>query len=212
MKLTALLATLTFALPLSIDLRAQEEMPQPGPEHKKLEAGVGNWDCLCEMMGPDGQPQVSKAQSKAKMAPGGFWLLDTFTGEFMGMKFTGFGATGYDPMKRKYIGTWMDSMSPFLMVSEGDYDASGKVLTMKGMAPGMDGQMAMHRMVTTHKDANTNVFDMYVTGADGKEMKTMTITYTRRGKSDEDKGEKKGHDKDGEHDGGKKGKDEKKKN
>jgi hypothetical protein len=38
----------------------------------------------------------------------------------------------------------------------------------------------MHRMVTTEKDANTRVFEMFVPGPDGKEMKVMTITYTRR--------------------------------
>lgn len=174
MKLTALL---TFALTLPL---FAQDMPQPGPEHKKLEASAGNWDCLCEMVGPDGQPMTSKATSKSKMAPGGFWLLDTFTGEFMGQKFTGFGSTGYDPLKKKYVSTWIDSMSPHLMVTEGDYDSSGKVLTLTGMGIGHDGQPAMHRLVTTHKDANTNVFEMFVAMGDGQEMKLMTITYTRR--------------------------------
>lgn len=174
MKLTALL---TFALTLPL---FAQDMPQPGPEHKKLEAGAGTWDAVCEMTGPDGQPMTSKALSKSKMAPGGFWLLDTFTGEIMGMKFTGFGATGYDPLKKMYVATWIDSMSPHLMVTEGNYDSTGKVLTMTGIGIGHDGQPAKHRMVTTHKDANTNLFEMFVAGPDGKEEKAMTITYTRR--------------------------------
>jgi len=43
------------------------------------------------------------------------------------------------------------------------------------------GTKVKHRMLTIHKDQNTVVFEMHVTGADGKEMKMMTITYTREG-------------------------------
>jgi hypothetical protein len=34
-------------------------------------------------------------------------------------------------------------------------------------------------MLTIHKDANAVAFEMYQTGADGKESKIMTINYTR---------------------------------
>ena len=41
---------------------------------------------------------------------GGFWLLLDYKGDFGGMKFEGKGATGYDPNKKKYVSTWVDSM------------------------------------------------------------------------------------------------------
>lgn len=181
MKILPTLLTLTFA---AAALAQEPEMPKPGPQHQKLAASAGTWDAVVEMAGPDGTPSTSKAVSEMKMALGGFWLVDDFTGEMMGAPFHGHGMTGYDPIKGKYVSTWVDSMSPFLMVLEGDFDASGKVLTMTGMGIGMDGKPAKHRMVSTHKDANTTLFEMFVagSGADQKEQKMLTITYTRRAK------------------------------
>ena len=61
---------------------------------------------------------------------------------------------------------------------------------------GMDGKPARHRMVQTWKNANTNHFEMFVTGPDGKETKTMTIVYTRRtGKAADASDKKKGVEK-----------------
>jgi Protein of unknown function (DUF1579) len=177
-SLAAALVTL-----LAAPLFAQD-MPKPGPEHQKLHANAGTWDAAIDSMG-----QKSTGVSENKVTLGGFWLVDHFTGEFGGMKFEGRGFTGYDPIKGKYVGTWFDSMSPSMMVLEGSYDAAGKVLTMTGMGVGMDGKPAMHRMVTTHTGADTMEFEMFVTGADGKETPMMKISYTRRAQKDS-KGEK----------------------
>lgn len=172
---------LAFLLPLALlaPLAAQE-MPKPGPQHQKLAANAGTWDAAIEMMGPDGTMQPSKGVSVMSMGPGGFWLLDDFHADLGGQPFHGKGANGFDPQKGNYVGTWIDSMSPSLLVLEGDFDASGKVLTMTGSAPGFDGKPAKYRMVTTHVDAKTMRFEMFVAGEDGKEMKMLSITYTRR--------------------------------
>jgi hypothetical protein len=168
-SLAAVLVTL-----LAAPLFAQEAQ-QPTAEHQKLHANAGTWDAVIDSMG-----QKSAGVSENKVSLGGFWLVDHFTGDFGGVKFEGHGYTGYDPSKGKYVGTWFDSMSPSMMVLEGSYDAAGKVLTMTGMGVGMDGKPAMHRMVTTHTGADTMEFEMFVTGADGKEAPMMKISYTRR--------------------------------
>jgi hypothetical protein len=156
-----------------------QEAPKPGPEHQTLMASVGTWDAVVEMMGKDGKPTKDKAVSEVT-AIGGLWVIDDFKGSMGGADFHGHGATGYDPAKGKYVGTWIDSLSTSVMFMEGTYDAAKKTLTMSGMGPGMDGKPVMHRMVSTDKDANTRVFEMFAPGPDGKEMKIMTITYTRR--------------------------------
>ena len=162
---------------LTIPLFAQEP-PKPGPEHQRLMNEVGTWDAVVEMMSEDGKPTKDTAVSEIT-AIGGFWVVDDFKGSIAGGPFHGHGTTGYDPAKGKYVGTWIDSMSPSVMAMEGTYDAAKKALTMTGMGPGPDGKALLHRMVTTEKDANTRVFEMFVSG-EGKEMKIMTITYTRR--------------------------------
>ena len=53
------------------------------------------------------------------MLAGGLWLISTFEGEFGGAKFEGRGQFGYDASKGKYVGTWIDSMSPNMSLLEG---------------------------------------------------------------------------------------------
>ncbi|MFK7738848.1 MAG: DUF1579 domain-containing protein [Planctomycetota bacterium] len=159
---------------------AAAQMPGPQKEHQPLAAQVGTWDAKMEYTDfTTGKAATSKGTSIRKQPLGGMWLIDQFQTTMMGMPFKGMGTTGYDPAKKKYVGTWIDSMTPSLMVLEGNYDKTGKILTMSGMGVGMDGKPAMHRMVTTEKDANTHVFEMFVAGPDG-DIKVMTITYTRR--------------------------------
>lgn len=190
MTLRATLPLLALLLaPLSAALSAQDA--KPGAEHQKLAAKAGTWNAALEMMGPDGQPMRSKGTSTMTMGCGGLWLIDDFHAELGGAPFHGHGMTGYDPAKGKYVGTWVDSMSTSLLTMEGGYDKTGKVLTMTGMAPGMDGKPVSTRYVTTHQDANTDVFEMFMPGPDGKEMKVLTITYTRAAAGAGGKGEAK---------------------
>ena len=179
MKTTPVAAFLLLLASVLAPVAAQAPV-EPGPEHTRLTAKAGTWDAVIEAVGPDGSPMQSKGVSTLTSICGGLWITDDFEAEFGGSKFHGHGVTGYDATKGKYVGTWVDSMSTSVMALEGSFDQAGKVLTMTGMAPGMDGKPVQHRLVTTHKAADTTVFEMFVPGPDGKEIKVMTITYTRR--------------------------------
>jgi len=152
-----------------------QEPPQPGPEHKKLKELEGTWDCIMKM-GPD----ESKAVATYKMDLGGLWLTSDFQGEFGGVKFSGKGLDGYDPIRKKYIGLWVDSMSTSPVTTEGTYDKDGKMLTMTGEGPGPDGKLTKYKLTTEHKDKYSMLVTMYGTGPDGKEGPMFTITYKRR--------------------------------
>jgi len=92
---------------------AQPSTAKPGPEHEMLkEKFEGDWDASMDFGG-----NKSKGTARYKMGIGGFWLLMDFTGDFAGAKFEGKGATGYDPVKKKYVGTWIDTMTPHLMLN-----------------------------------------------------------------------------------------------
>ena len=177
MKIRSFLASLLLATATPLLAQDAQGMPKPGAEHQLLAAKAGVWDATMEMAD---MPGTSTGVSTLTVACGGFWLIDDFHANLGGMPFSGHGTTGYDPAKGKYVGTWIDSMSPSLMTLEGSMDKAGKVLTMTGMGPGMDGKPVLHRMVTTQVDANTQTFEMFVPGPDGKDMKVMTITYKRR--------------------------------
>jgi hypothetical protein len=163
---------------------AQEESPALTQEHKLLQKDVGTWDATVKLWpAPNAQPIESKAVEKNELLPGGLWLLSHFDGEFGGMKFSGFGTFGYDPVEKKYVGTWIDSMTPFLTTIKADYDPATK--TMTGTGTGRDvatGKETTSKHVTRYLDDNNHVFEMYAPGPDGKEFKLMEVSYKRRSK------------------------------
>jgi hypothetical protein len=162
---------------------AQEpEMPKPGPEHALLAKDVGVWDADVKMfMDPTAPPQESKAVETNTMF-GDFFLKSEFKGDFGGMPFTGTGINGYDPFKKKYVGTWCDTFSPTMMLMEGTYDEKSGELTMTADTVDMTGKPAKAKMVTKHNPDGTRHFTMYMkseaTGPDW--VKNMEVTYTRR--------------------------------
>jgi hypothetical protein len=178
MRKAALLAILALGLPLRA---AAQDMPKPGPEHDLLKQDVGVWDANVEFFAAPGvPPSVSKGVSTVSML-GGFWQIDEFKSEFMGAPFEGRGQTGWDPAKKAYIGSWVDSMTPSLMISSSTYDPKTRTMTGWSEMEGPDGKPVKSRGVTEWKDADTRVFTMYAPGGpDGKDWLNMRITYKRR--------------------------------
>src|SRR5262245_25334723 len=165
---------------------AQEEMPIPKPtaEHKILATEEGTWDAdIKSYTTPDSQPMLSKGVEVNTVLTGGLWIASTFRTDFGGMTFEGRGQFGYDPAKKKYVGTWIGSVSPALSVLEGTYDAKTKTMTYTGdgVCP-IDGSKLLQKMVTTTKADGTREFTLYVTGTPtgGKEAKVMQVQYTKR--------------------------------
>ena len=173
--------TLVLAVLACAAVAAAQEgppMPKPGPEHEMLKKDVGTWDATVEMLMPPSPP--SKGTEVNTLGPGGLWLISDFKSEMMGAPFQGHGVTGWDPAKKKYVGTWVDSMSTALSTIEGTYDAASRSVTSMMQVTGEGGQPMTMKAVTQMKDDDTRVFTMYMNGPDGKEAPTMRITYKRR--------------------------------
>lgn len=149
--------------------------PQPGAEHQNLKQLEGTWDAVIKA-----GPNESKGVVTYKMDLGGLWLVSDFQGAFEGQKFTGRGLDSYDAIKKKYVSVWVDSMSTLPVVSEGNFDKDGKVLTMVGEGPGPDGKPMKYKMTTEHKDKDTLLWTMFGAGPDGKDAEMFSITYKRR--------------------------------
>ena len=157
------------------------QQPMAGPEHKKLAALAGTWDAVAEWGAPGGKPVQTKGVSERHLRPGGLWLVDDLSVAAPGgNKHDVLGVLGFDPSKGKYVQSWADSVFPMLVVMEGGFDKEGKVLTMTGIGPGWDGSPAKLRLVTTWRDADTELFEVFMPGPDGKEMAAIKTTYTRR--------------------------------
>jgi hypothetical protein len=156
----------------------------PSAEHKILTDEVGTWDATIKLWLPGSEtPVESKAVETVSLMPGGFWTLSRFEGEVMGQKFTGHGQNGYDPNKKKYVGTWIDSMTPSLMVLEGTYDPKTRELTM--LAEGFDltiGEVTRTKMVSKSDGPGQRKFSMYMASKStgDKFVRSMEVEYTRR--------------------------------
>jgi hypothetical protein len=157
-------------------------LPKPGPEHQIFKQDEGTWDATVEMFpGPGAPPMMSKGVETNTVGCGGLCLISDFRGEMMpGQTFHGHGTTAYDPAKKKYVGSWTDSMSAGLLIAESTYDATSKSATGWMEGPDMTGKVTKMKSVVEYRDASTRVFSMYGPGPDGKEGLGMRITYKRR--------------------------------
>jgi hypothetical protein len=98
----------------------------------------------------------------------------------MGMPFSGQGMHGFDNVTGKHWGIWMDSMSTGMMVSEGSCDDKGTCSFTGSWNDPIKKTPIKARMTSRWTSPTVEVFEMYAPGKDGKEMKMMEITYTKK--------------------------------
>jgi hypothetical protein len=158
-----------------------EAPPQPTAEHTALGRVEGTWDATVEIsMGPPGTPPMaSKGVETDRVCCGGLWLVTEFKSNPGTPPFEGHGISGYEPAKKKYNTTWVDSDLTTPMTSEGAYDATGRTLTMRGSMLSR-GKTLQWREVEVWKDDDTRRFTMFMRGPQGQETPSLNITYTRR--------------------------------
>ncbi len=150
--------------------------PKPGEEHRLFEKDVGTWDAEVTVTpAPGAAPQVSKGVSTSRLV-GGRWLVTDYEAE---SGFAGHGVYGFDPSKRRYVGTWVDTARTFLVVYEGDWDPAAKALTFRCEARLPDGRELRWREVTTWLGPDEQRFRSLFPGPGG-DHELMAVIYRRR--------------------------------
>ena len=152
----------------------------PGQPHQILKPMVGKWKLSIKMwMDPTQPPTEATGTAESKLVLGDRFVQTSVSSSFMGEPFNGIATTGYDNVKKKYVGTWVDSMTTAIMRSEGSASADGKVLTMQAVCSDpMTGKEKKTRMVTKI-ESDDKMVDEAFEKRGGKEVKTMEIVYTR---------------------------------
>jgi hypothetical protein len=155
---------------------------EPQKEHLWLQQLVGEWtaemDCA---MGPD-QPRQKSRGSERVRSLGGLWTVGEGTGE---MPDGGVGHTlmtlGFDPVKGRFVGTFVGSMMTHLWPYEGSLDESGTVLTLESEGPSMagDGAIVPYRDVITMVSPDHRVLSSHVPDGNGGWTEFMTAHYRR---------------------------------
>jgi hypothetical protein len=149
-----------------------DEAPKPSvpvKEHQLLKQFVGEWDLDI------------KGTSNARML-GELWLVAEMKMGPTNMPITAMLTIGYDPKSKKYIGTWIDSMTNFLWKYEGSFDAAGKVLTMEAEGPNPlnPGKMSKYKDVYEFKDKDHQVLTSFMQSENGTWNKFSTASFRRK--------------------------------
>ena len=153
----------------------------PGDAHKLLDGMVGTWNVTVKSwMQPGAPPMESTGTAVNSWVLGGRWMEEKFTGSFMGMPFQGIGYTGYDNIKKQYIGTWMDNMSTAVMTSTGKGGSGNTWEFASSMDDPMTGKTMPVAEKVTFTDADHHTMEMWSPGPDGKMFKMMEIAYSRK--------------------------------
>jgi hypothetical protein len=154
----------------------------PGEPHEGFKNMVGTWSAKSTFwMTPDAPPSPGEGTAEFRTILGGRYLVQDFTGTWEGQTFHGMGITAYNNYQKQYTDIWIDDMGTGVFISHGNFDESGKVLTMTGKAddPMMGRKDVPVRNVMTHIDENTHKMEMYGLDPTGKEFKSMEVVYTR---------------------------------
>ena len=153
-----LLATGTLAV-AAIRPSTQEPV-EPTKQHEMLMKSVGEWEGTATLFVP-GMPSTPVPATETVAAFGPFWTTTDFKSVLMGVPYNGRGSFGYDPAKGKFLGTWIDSLSPNLSVMEGDFDEASRSITMRWEGPDMTGTIVPQRSVNVMgEDSYTMTFFM----------------------------------------------------
>ncbi|MBI4584747.1 MAG: DUF1579 domain-containing protein [Planctomycetes bacterium] len=154
----------------------------PGEHHKHLDPLVGSWDTEVKWWtSPAAEPQVSRGKAEVKWILGGRFLEEEVQGGTPEQPFQGLGLQGYDNFLKKHQSFWIDSMSTSLMISSGTCDGAGKVFTLSGtyLDPAA-GKEKASRGVLSITSGDSHVYEMYESGPDGEEYRSLQVMYTRR--------------------------------
>jgi hypothetical protein len=159
-----------------------EEYMTAGAPHKMMASWNGEWIGAVTMwMAPDVPPSKGTGTTSYRMIMDGRYQLSETKGDFGGMPLEGMSTLAYDNHKQKFISTWIDNFGTGVMVLEGPWDEATKTMTLTGkmMDPSLKKEVDVKETVKII-DNDHQVMEMYATSADGKEFKTMEISYTRK--------------------------------
>ncbi|MFW6254888.1 MAG: DUF1579 domain-containing protein [Chitinivibrionales bacterium] len=159
-----------------------EKLGTPAEQHKMLASMAGSYDATIKNWTVQGEPPMeSRGSSELRMILGGRFLQEEHSSEMMGSMYNGMGITGYDNHTKKFVSTWIDSMSTSIMCFEGSASPDNTSFTMEcSYDDAVRGPMKW-RSVTTIVNANVHNFEMFSIDQNGKQEKSMEITYTRKG-------------------------------
>jgi len=151
----------------------------PSDGHARLMPMVGTWHATTTFrIAPEAPETVSEGSSVHRLVLGGRFLEQIYKGTSMGMPFEGMGFTGFDNVRRKYIGVWMDTFGTGLMhsVSSGTPTDQRIDFTCEAIEP--SGDKRIFEAIVRISGHEKHSYEMWTKGDKGM-YRVMLIEYER---------------------------------
>lgn len=161
--------------------QAVMDLMKPGPEHVQLAKKIGTWKvAYTQWMKEDSEPIKATGLAIFTKIFDGRFIHEEFKGDFKGKPFIGIGTMGYDRVAKHFVNVWYDNMGTGITSTTGASSTHGKDIVMRGaMACPTKGEINV-RHVYAHVSEDKFTLTMFGE-QDGKESKSMEVTYTRQG-------------------------------
>jgi len=152
-------------------------------EHYLLQRLVGDWIYeAAASMGPDEPPSVCEGTESVRSL-GGLWIVAEGVGAMPdGSPATTLMTLGYDPQKKRFVGSVVGSMMANLWVYDGELDNTEKVLTLNSEGPdfAVPGKTAKYKDVIEFNTDDHRVMTSHTLGDNGQWHGFMRISYRRK--------------------------------
>jgi hypothetical protein len=155
---------------------------EPQKEHEWLQKLAGEWTFEGEMTMEPGKPPEKFTGTESVRSVGGLWILTEGQSEMPdGNPATTIMTLGYDPQRKRFVGTFVASIETHLWFYDGGLDEAEKVLTLNTEGPNMaaEGKIARFKDVMEIRSDDYRVLTSHMLSDDGKWRKVMTIHYRR---------------------------------
>ena len=156
--------------------------PEPQAEHRWLQRMIGEWRYESEGEADPGDPAMRDTGTETVRALGDVWVMCEARSEApSGGSSQWVMTVGFDPTKKRFVGTFIGSMMAFLWLYEGSLDAAGNALALESEGPSFaeEGKMAKYRDVMELRGDDERVFTSHYQTADGTWHPFMTTRYQR---------------------------------
>jgi hypothetical protein len=178
MKKFAILGIAIAFLVCGVLAQSPEPTPAPAKDHEWLKQLVGEWDIQFKMY----MPRAEAAGTDSVRALGDHWVVAETKTTMMGAPYSGILSLGYNPLKKHFNGTWIDSFGGHLWVYKGTLNDAGDTLTLETEGPSIQGpdKTARYKEVIQITGEDSRTFTSSIETDDGTWMKLLTIEYHRK--------------------------------
>ncbi len=113
---------------------------KPQAEHEWLHELRGKWEFTHDCITAPDQPPTQTTGTMTSRNVGDSWTLLECEGETPdGGSWTGLFTLGFDPEKKRFVGTFVASMMAHLWIYDGQLEPDGKRLVLDAEGPSFDG-------------------------------------------------------------------------